>query len=182
MRDHPARTNLTKVETWLFAEDRVVPNNPTLPLLVYREAVALSGRDPGSNFETLFTANGWPAAWRYGVFPYHHFHSNAHEALGVFQGIASVRFGGESGTDVDISAGDVVVIPAGVGHKALGASPDFGVVGAYPTGTRADLLHGTSEKKDDWREAIAQVPLPDLDPVCGAGGPLQRHWPGSAST
>ena len=182
MSEVAARDCHVEVETWLFAEDRVVPNNPTLPLLVYREAVALTGRDPGSNFETLFTANNWPAAWRYGVFPFHHFHSNAHETLGVFQGSATVRFGGESGTDLSVRAGDVVVIPAGVGHKALSASPDFAVVGAYPTGTRADLQHGTSERRESWLEAIAQVPLPELDPVCGADGPLQRHWHGPTAT
>ena len=176
MRESAAHKRPAEVETWLFEEDRVVPNNPTLPLLVYRRAVALSGRDPGSNFETRFTANGWPAAWRYGVFPFHHFHSNAHEALGVFRGSATVRFGGESGTDVTIRAGDVVVIPAGVGHKALSASADFRVVGAYPEGARADLCRGTPEEREACLAAIAQVPLPDQDPVCGAVGPLQRHW------
>ena len=50
-----------------------------------------------------------------------------------------MRLGGEQGQDFVVEAGDVIVIPAGVGHKNLGADHHFGVVGAYPDGRECDL-------------------------------------------
>ena len=62
------------------------PTTPTRPCWSYRQAVTLPERDPASVFEALFTANGWPAAWRNGIYPFHHFHSTAHEVLGMYAG------------------------------------------------------------------------------------------------
>jgi len=62
------------------------PNHPRWPLLVYPGAVAITGPDAALAFETLFDRNHWPSAWRNGVYPFHHFHSNAHEVLGVYSG------------------------------------------------------------------------------------------------
>src|SRR3712207_7593545 len=60
------------------------------------------------------------------LFPYTTlFRSNAHEVLGVVSGSATIRFGGESGETFGVSAGDVVIIPAGVGHACINASDDF---------------------------------------------------------
>ena len=131
-------------------------------------------RRPSS--KSLFTANGWPAAWRNGIYPYHHFHSTAHEVLGVFSGTATALFGGESGIELTVSAGDVVVVPAGVGHKALEASTDLGIVGAYPAGSRPDLCRGAPGERPGCLDAIARVGKPDRDPLYGERGPLQRHW------
>ena len=39
------------------------------------------------------------------------FHGTAHEALGVCSGSATARFGGESGIEDTVEAGDVVIIP-----------------------------------------------------------------------
>ena len=122
MTNDGARLKPAEVVARRLADDGSIPNNPELPLLVYRQAMDLSGGDPATSFEALFTANGWPAAWRNGIHPFHHFHSTAHEALGVYRGTATARFGGEGGVDMTVSAGDVVIIPAGVGHKALEAS------------------------------------------------------------
>lgn len=177
MNEHTARIRFADVETWRLPDDGAIPNNAALPLLVYRRAVRLPERDPASVFETLFTANGWPAVWRNGIFPFHHFHSTAHEVLGVFGGTATARFGGESGADVTVSAGDVVIIPAGVGHKAIEASANLGIVGAYPAGTTPDLCRGTAQERPRSLDAIAQVPIPRLDPLYGDGGPLREHWP-----
>jgi uncharacterized protein YjlB len=80
--------------------------------------------------EERFLANHWTNSWRNGIYTFHHFHSTSHEVLGIYRGSASVRLGGEHGQDLIVEAGDVVVIPAGVGHKNLGATRQFGVVGA----------------------------------------------------
>ena len=122
MTDFDALIKSAKVVARRLEDDGSIPNNPSLPLLVYRQAVTLPEDDPATVFEALFTAHGWPAAWRNGIYPFHHFHSTAHEALGVYAGTATARFGGEGGIDMTVSAGDVVIIPAGVGHKAIEAS------------------------------------------------------------
>ena len=73
-------------------------------------------------------------------------------------------------------AGDVIVIPAGVGHKCLNASHDFEVVGAYPNGIEPDLIRPGEGDLDSQRRRISEVPLPTQDPVFGSGGPLFDHW------
>ena len=176
MNDHATRIRPATVESWRLGDDGTIPNNADAPLLVYRQAVTLPERDPASVFEALFTANGWPAAWRNGIYPFHHFHSTAHEVLGMYAGIATALFGGESGIQVTVSAGDVVVVPAGVGHKAIEASSDLGIVGAYPAGTRPDMCRGAPGERPSCLDAIARVAIPDLDPLYGEEGPLLRHW------
>lgn len=176
MDSHATRINPADVSTWRLDDDGAIPNNARAPLLVYRQAVTLPEHDPATVFESLFTANGWPAAWRNGIYPYHHFHSTAHEVLGVFAGTATALFGGESGIRLTVSAGDVVVVPAGVGHKAIEASTDLGIVGAYPAGTRPDLCRGAPGERPGCLDAIARVAIPDRDPLYGDEGPLRRHW------
>ena len=176
MNNHTTRIRPADVEMWRLEDDGAIPNNAALPLLLYRQAVTLPEDDPATVFESLFTANGWPAAWRNGIYPFHHFHSTAHEALGVYSGSAIARFGGESGVAVTVSAGDVVVIPAGVGHKGLEASADLGIVGAYPSGTGPDLCRGAPGERPDSLDAIARVTTPNRDPLYGTEGPLLQHW------
>src|SRR5258708_33602236 len=102
------------IELYGLADDGVIPNNAALPLIVYRGALPPSG-DVARQFETLFARNGWSGGWRNGIFPYHHYHSNAHEVLGIASGQARVRFGGDNGESVDVRKGDVGVGPAGGG-------------------------------------------------------------------
>jgi uncharacterized protein YjlB len=164
-------------ETLRFDDDGRIPNS-RLPLLVYREALAHEQSDlaPGSGFERLFARNGWRGSWRDGIYPFHHFHSTSHEVLGVARGRARVRFGGENGTSLELAAGDVVVIPAGVGHKNEGSSPDFLVVGAYPEGRDWDVRRGDPAEREEVTANLASVPLPGADPVHGPGGPLAAIW------
>jgi uncharacterized protein YjlB len=157
----------------VLEDDGIFPNNPR-PLLLYTGAV---GTDPQA-IEALFTSNDWPAAWRNGVYPYHHYHSTAHEALGVYSGSATVQFGGPDGAAVTIGAGDVAVIPAGVAHKCLERSPDFRVVGAYPRGQRWDMCYGKPGERPGADRRIAAVPDPASDPVRGGDGTLIRLWSG----
>ena len=168
----------SRVIAHLLPDDGSIPNNPDLPLLVYPSAFELSasGGDEPSFIQDLFHKNGWGGSWVNGVFSYHHYHSTAHEVLGCFSGSARVLFGGEDGVEVEIEAGAAVVIPAGVGHKNLGCSSDFGVVGAYPPGQSPDMKYGEQNERPQCLEEIARVALPEMDPVLGKGGPLCGEW------
>lgn len=165
-----------EVEAVLLKEDGDFPNNSELPLLLFPAAVDLPDDDPARVFEQRFSENGWGSSWRNGIFPYHHYHSTAHEVLGVYRGEAKVLFGGEDGETRKVTAGDGVVIPAGVAHKCLEWSSDLGVVGAYPGNQRPNLLRGRSGERPEADENIAAVPRPETDPLFGPEGPLMDHW------
>jgi uncharacterized protein YjlB len=168
--------SMTKPKELRFSGAGPIPNNPRLPALVYKNAVPLGG-DPPADMEHAFRENGWPPQWRYGIYPFHHYHSTAHEALGVARGKAKVKLGGESGETLELNPGDVVVLPAGTGHRCLESSADFLVVGAYPPGQEWDLIRADEpEKKAEAVKRIASVPLPESDPVLGKDGPLMRLW------
>jgi uncharacterized protein YjlB len=164
-----------EVQKHLFKDDGRIPNNPELPLLVYPGVLPQSADLP-SKCEALFWDNGWGGAWRNGVFPYHHYHSTAHEVLGVVRGSARIAFGGPEGITAEVKAGDVIVIPAGVGHRNLGLSGDFLVIGAYPRGQSWDLRTGEPGERPQVLENIRNVPLPEEDPVFRDEGPLLEHW------
>jgi uncharacterized protein YjlB len=156
-------------ELLFFADDGGIPNNPRLPALLFRAAVP-SG-DPTAA-EALFAAHGWPPAWRNGIHPYHHYHPDAHEALAIARGTVRVMLGGEGGQVVDLAAGDVVVLPAGVGHRNLGASADLLVVGAYPAGQSPTEYRGRPGEHDRAIPQITGVPDPAREPVRGRAWPL----------
>ena len=158
----------------LIAGDGTFPGSER-PALVWKGPVALPRRDPPSGFETLFTRNGWGGLWRNGLYTFHHYHSTAHEVLGVSAGIVHVQLGGPGGVTIALEVGDVVVIPAGVAHKNVAASTDFRVVGAYPVGTAPDLCFGKPGERPAADRNIARLAVPD-DPVAGAGGALAELW------
>lgn len=160
----------------LLAPSGGIPNHARWPLLVYPGAVPIEGADPAAAFERLFGRNRWPAAWRNGIHGFHHFHSTAHEVLGIYSGEVTVRFGGEDGIEVTARPGDVIVLPAGTGHKKLRSRGVLGVVGAYPEGQRADTCTPLLSNAARSFRAVASVPLPDCDPVYGRQGPLHEYW------
>ena len=153
-----------------------IPNHPRWPLLVYPDVVAIAGSDPAAAFETLFDRNGWPAAWRNGVYPFHHFHCDAHEALGVYSGEVTAQFGGDGGVVITARPGDVIVLPAGTGHKKLSSRGALGIVGAYPAGQSPDMCTPLLSSSQRSAAAVARVALPQGDPVYGEAGPLFTHW------
>lgn len=162
------------IETFIFADDGAVPNS-ALPLVVYRGALPDTG-DRAAFCEKMFARNGWPGAWRNGIHPYHHYHSTAHEVLGIVRGHARVRLGGDNGQSVELHAGDVVVIPAGVAHKREAASGDLLVIGSYPRGQDPDMCRAEPARRDSAAARIATVPLPASDPVTGRAAPLLECW------
>ena len=142
-----------------------VPNNPRLPVRVVRAAVP-AGRPEAA--EAILAERGWPPAWRDGIFPYVHFHTTAHEALAIVRGTVRVQLGGRGGMEMDLAAGDLVVLPAGTGHCRLRASEDLLVVGAYPPGQEPDERREADEAElQAHRARIARLTDP---PACPASG------------
>jgi uncharacterized protein YjlB len=164
-------------EAILFADDGFVPNNPQLPLVIYRGAIDLIGVvGPEDAIEKVFRRNGWGDMWRNGIYPYVHYHSMIHEGLAIARGKARVRFGGNKGQEIELTQGDIAVLPAGTGHQCLSHTHDLMVIGAYPRTGRYDLCRDSKADHDKALLSIPQVPLPDTDPVFGKTGPLLRLW------
>ena len=160
-------------ESFLLQPNGWMPNNPRLPVLLYRSAIDTAG-DAAGRMESRFTANGWPPQWRNGVYTYHHFHSTAHEVLGFAAGEARLILGGEGARELTVRAGDVLVLPAGTGHCELSCSRDFLVIGAYPPNQHWDICRTAPDAAAQHR--MATLPFPNSDPIQGAHGPLSTLW------
>lgn len=157
------------VDTMFFEPSDWVPNNQRLPVLRYN--VDLSD---GESLETLFAKNRWSDIWTDGVFDYQHYHTGAHEVLGVKSGSATLLIGGPDGQKIRVAPGDCLILPAGTGHQNLGSSKDFAVVGAYPPEQHADIQR--SAATEEMLSTIASLPLPQTDPVQGSAGALLKEW------
>ncbi|MGB6408560.1 MAG: cupin domain-containing protein [Planococcus donghaensis] len=155
-----------------FKDDGRIPNNTTLSVIYYP---AVFKANP-EKIEQVFNEHGWRNSWTGGVFNYHHYHSNTHEVLGVRSGSAVLRIGGDHGENFRVSTGDVVLLPAGTGHKLLESSQDFQVIGAYPEGKSYNLKTGKVEERPFVLDDIQNTPVPKTDPVFGSSGPVTKHW------
>ena len=168
-----------EIQTHLFKDDGVIPNNDRLPLVLYRSAIRdLPGSRPEQAFKRLFESNDWGGTWVNGIYDFHHYHGCSHEVLGIAAGSADVQFGGPTGAVLTVQAGDAVVIPAGVGHCRQDTRPGLVVVGAYPRGQEdVDLKRANARDRAEALSEIPNVALPDLDPVAGSGAGLPLIWP-----
>src|ERR1044072_48037 len=107
-----------------------VPNS-ILPVLLYRSVLTPNAAAKTKIFRERFKENGWTGLWTDTIYDYTHFHSNAHEVLGIGEGNVSVRLGGENGSLFRLKAGDMLILPAGVGHRRVGDDRGLKVIGAY---------------------------------------------------
>lgn len=160
------------VLTFQCKDDGEIPNNEKLPVVVYQGVFAEAPDD----IEAVFNRHGWTNSWINGIFDYHHYHTNTHEVLGVKAGTAIVLIGGERGERLELKTGDIIVLPAGTGHKRIGQSPDFSVVGAYPDGKGPNLKKRDAASRTQSLKEIEHVPLAETDPVFGEKGPLLDYW------
>lgn len=170
-------TEMTEVpvQTLHFADDGATPNS-RFPVLLYRLEPDPGGDSAGA-FEALFAAHRWTPLWRAGIFDYHHYHPNAHEVLGVARGQARVTLGGAAGQTLTVKVGDVLVLPAGTGHRCVEASSDFLVVGAYPQGQEDyDIQRPDRAAHKQALARIAATAGPEQDPVSGVHGALMSEW------
>ncbi|KQT22710.1 cupin domain-containing protein [Roseiarcaceae bacterium H3SJ34-1] len=157
-----------------FRDDGYIPNNPKFPLLYYRKALRFGRKDDSAAvLEKLFNINGWGEAWRNGIYDYVHYHSMIHEVLGIARGSATLRLGGNKGKTVKVGAGDVIVVPAGVGHECLNAGSTFLVVGAYPPTGTYNECRGSFQERDQAITAIRRVGVPKQHPLYGS---RERLW------
>lgn len=149
-----------------------VPNN-TLPVLVYRNVLTSKG-SLADEMERVFTANQWPPQWRNGIYSFHHYHSTAHEVLGIAAGHVNIVLGGEGGEALTIKTGDVLVLPAGTGHCRINASDDLLVIGAYPENEHWDICR--TAPTPEVLERMRHIRFPASDPVTGSTGALPKLW------
>jgi uncharacterized protein YjlB len=159
-----------------LGDEGTFPNNVGRPLIIFKQAIRIDDRRGAEIIEDIFHSNKWLGAWRNGIYPFHHYHSTAHEVLGVYKGEARVQFGGEKGPIMEVASGDVVIIPAGVAHKNINSSHDFRVVGAYPAGQSWDMNYGKQGERPAADKNISSVPDPKTDPIYGSEGPLLELW------
>jgi len=160
-----------ETQTYHFSDDGTIPNN-RLPLVVLHQCLD----DDEAAVRATLGSNNWGDIWVDGIYDYTHFHSTAHEFLGILQGSATLQLGGENGVNLDVSKGDVLILPAGTGHKALVCGPAFSVLGAYPDNQKWDICTGKKEDHDRVRQNILKVPLPNSDPIDGKEGTLLKLW------
>jgi uncharacterized protein YjlB len=165
---------LPEPEKFYFKDDGKIPNSK-LPLLLYRNVFTGKDDEGALWLEQRFASNNWINSWRNGIYSFHHYHSTSHEVLGVYSGKALVHLGGERGSKVEIAAGDIIIIPAGVGHKNL-SSTGLGVVGAYPEGCSWDMNKGLTGERPLADQNIAALPIPRTDPLLGKNAGLIKLW------
>jgi uncharacterized protein YjlB len=169
----------SKPEQHFYKDDGKIPNSK-YPVLIYRNVHKGTGDDAADWFADQFEKNGWTKSWRDSIYKFHHYHSTAHEVLGVYDGSATVQLGGEHGEHMQIKAGDVIILPAGTGHKQITADDAFSVVGAYDGGRDWDVMRGEPEDRPIADRNINNVPMPAKDPLTGAKNGLTKLWVVSA--
>jgi uncharacterized protein YjlB len=109
-----------RVRKIYFGKAADVPNS-TLPVLLYRAILLPQTANKAKIFRDRFRGAGWKGLWTDTIYDYTHFHSNAHEVLGIAEGRVTLRLGGEEGSLLRLKAGDMLVLPAGIGHRRVGA-------------------------------------------------------------
>jgi len=164
------------VQVLYIKENENFPNNQKLLVLLYKNVFKFNESDPASTIERVFTENNWGGSWRNGIYNFHHYHSTAHEALGVYAGWAEVQLGGPESEILRIEKGDLVVLPVGTAHKKINSGDGFAVVGAYPDGQSWDMNYGKPEEKESAKLNISKVTLPKNDPVFGKNGKMFEYW------
>lgn len=155
-----------------FEDNGIIPNNPDLPVILYPGVF----KNHPQEIEPTFKLNNWRNSWVNGVLDYHHYHSNTHEVLGVRAGSVKLLLGGETGQTIEMKTGDVVILPAGTGHKKLTSSADFEIVGAYPDGKDYNVNTGKPNERPRVLLDIQQVETPSTDPVYGNRGQVVDRW------
>lgn len=153
----------------------LIPNTSiqNRPLLIYHGAF-VSPISPASIESHVHDIGVVTPQWRYTMYSTTHFHSTTHEVLCVSNGRARLCFGGEDNpgrVEPVVQKGDVMVVPAGVGHRLLeDLGGGFEMVGCYPPGRQWDMCYGR-EDEEGKVQGIEELGWFDRDPIFGDNGP-----------
>lgn len=169
--------NNPNVVHFVLKRNKNFPNSE-LPVLIYQKALNLPVQKTKAAeiIQKIFARNDWSNSWRNSIYDFHHYHSITHECMGIGEGSATIIMGGPGGRRVNLSQGDVIIIPAGVAHKCLKFSQNFLCVGAYPQGKEFDIKTGTDIEFSQAVENIKKLSIPKDDPVFGQHGFLKSYW------
>jgi uncharacterized protein YjlB len=167
---------ITQPQSIFFTPDAKIPNNPDLPVLVHKGILDRQTADKEKVFRRHFEQNGWRGNWTGFVFDYHHFHTTSHECLAIGKGHITLMIGGENGKEFDLEAGDMIVLPAGTGHRMISSSENLIVVGVYPEGQENYDICRSLSQCPGAEEKIANLARPATDPFYGTRGPLLKEW------
>tara|TARA_R110002003_G_scaffold45_15_gene3589 strand:- start:22047 stop:22679 length:633 start_codon:yes stop_codon:yes gene_type:complete len=166
-----------RLTTHLIPTHSHLPNSTpsSQPLYIYHSAYPAS--TPPSAIEAHLRTTSLEPQWRYTMYTTTHYHSTTHEVLCVYSGRARLLFGGEANpgrVEVDVQAGDVLVVPAGVAHRLLeerDGEGGFMMVGSYPRGCAWDMCYG-KEGEEEKARGVARVEWFKRDPMYGDDGPV----------
>jgi uncharacterized protein YjlB len=152
--------------------------NSKLPVLIYQKVLNLPNPKKKAvlTIRKIFSRNGWSNSWSNGIYDFHHYHSNTHECMAICFGKADVILGGPKGKKIKLEQGDLIILPAGVGHKCVKASEDFMCVGAYPQGKDYDTNLGKKIELEKALSNIKNLSQPSEDPIFGKLGFLKTYW------
>ncbi|KIV77169.1 hypothetical protein PV11_08992 [Exophiala sideris] len=167
-------------ETYYLKPNRHAPNSD-LPVLIYRDCLPLPLSE--GNAKEFLESHAWIQGGTWGHISTRHFHPNTHECYGVFQGESTLLLGcgkndSGGGQEIDVRAGDVIVLPAGTGHCSTESSQDYRYIGVYPQGAPKWRNELGKEPIDleEFRQETTAVAMPKEDPVNGPDGPLLKLW------
>jgi len=166
-----------KISRHIIPAYRGFPNSSVhhRPLLIYHAAFP-SSSSPSSIEQHLRSVGVVSPAWRYKMYTQHHFHSTTHEVLVISSGGATLFFGGQGnpkGVQAKVEKGDVIVVPAGVGHAMLEDKGGFEMVGSYPVDSAEwDHCIGDESELEKVTKRIGGLRWFDRDPVYGGEGPV----------
>lgn len=165
------------IEAYHFKPQEGIPNHQELPVLIY--GGVLSGEfNIEQTFDRVFSENAWDDSHRRQISRSDHFHSDAHEALGVVRGYALLKIGGPSGKEVELREGDLILLPVGTAHRMITSSSNFQAISAYPGGqeNKELVIAEAGPLATDLAQAVKATPRPKTDPCFGHSGPLFDFW------
>lgn len=176
--------NALRISKHFIPAHGLIPNTSIQrrPLLIYHSV--FPAKASASSIETHLTSVGVVTPqWRYTMYSTTHFHSTTHEVLCIANGKAKLCFGGEDNphaVESVLSKGDVIILPAGVGHRLLeDLEGGFKMVGSYPKGKQWNMCYGREGEEDKVAD-IKGLGWFERDPIYGDRGPVLNAMEESA--